>query len=623
MKSKVLLPLLFALLFCTALANAQLWSGILSPSRAVDWSHAGVIGGIPSSNWSQCVTTACNTVTTNGPSSTAAQINAAIASAPANSVVLLPAGTYSLSNEILLQSNVVLRGAGPMLTTLQFKSGGSSCKLAGNENVGICGSFNWNGAPENLTTWTAGYAQGSTVLTLGSVSGLTAGQVLILDQANDGSDTGDIFVCDTTSCSTEGGSPGRTVKGVDRNQQQYVKVQSVNSGTNQVTVTPGIYMPNWRSSQTPSAWWANTVIQNAGLENLTLDNTQSNMLTDVAIWNAYNCWIKNVRSLISNRNHVWLQYSAHITVRDSYFYGTLNSATLSYGLEPWQSGDLLIENNILDHIVTPVLLGGTSGTVVGYNYEVNGTTFASNPGWSMNGPSWSHDAGTEMILVEGNQGSGLMEDAIHGTHAMLTAFRNTYSGKQVPIRTQQTVPIILMSFTRFDNLIGNVLGTPGYHTTYETNEGASSTGKCDVSIYNLGWPTCECAKANPVPEDPLVASTLMRWGNYDVVNGAPQWNSSEVPSGLASYANAVPANHNLPPSFYLSSQPSWWSGAQWPAAGPDVSGGSGPGGYSYTIPAASCYASGTLTKGILNFDASNCYGGTNLQPPQNLTATVK
>lgn len=432
MKSKVLLPLLFALLFCSALANAQLWSGILSPSRAVDWSHAGVIGGIPSSNWSQCVTTACNTVTTNGPSSTAAQINAAIASAPANSVVLLPAGTYSLSNEILLQSNVVLRGAGPMLTTLQFKSGGSSCKLAGNENVGICGSFNWNGAPENLTTWTAGYAQGSTVLTLGSVSGLTAGQVLILDQANDGSDTGDIFVCDTTSCSTEGGSPGRTVKGVDRNQQQYVKVQSVNSGTNQVTVTPGIYMPNWRSSQTPSAWWANTVIQNAGLENLTLDNTQSNMLTDVAIWNAYNCWIKNVRSLISNRNHVWLQYSAHITVRDSYFYGTLNSATLSYGLEPWQSGDLLIENNILDHIVTPVLLGGTSGTVVGYNYEVNGTTFASNPGWSMNGPSWSHDAGTEMILVEGNQGSGLMEDAIHGTHAMLTAFRNTYSGNKFP-----------------------------------------------------------------------------------------------------------------------------------------------------------------------------------------------
>src|ERR1039457_350448 len=37
-------------------AFAQQWSGILDPSRAVDWSATspGVVGGIPSGSWTQC-----------------------------------------------------------------------------------------------------------------------------------------------------------------------------------------------------------------------------------------------------------------------------------------------------------------------------------------------------------------------------------------------------------------------------------------------------------------------------------------------------------------------------------------------------------------------------------------
>src|SRR5436309_6805615 len=92
--------------------EAELWSGIIDRSRAVDWSQAGVPGGIPNR------TTICATINPyNGP---ADQINNAIASCPANQVVFLNAGTYNLSSGINLLSHVTLRGAGADETKLAF-----------------------------------------------------------------------------------------------------------------------------------------------------------------------------------------------------------------------------------------------------------------------------------------------------------------------------------------------------------------------------------------------------------------------------------------------------------------------------------------------------------------------
>src|SRR5438309_10582357 len=120
-------PLRRVLLLCSLLvlcpstpAHAQLWSGILDPSRAVDWSQAGVPGGIPNR------TSICATL---NPGATAAQINSAIASCPAGQVVFLNAGTYSLSAGIDFanHSNVTLRGAGANQTFLVFSGGGTTC----------------------------------------------------------------------------------------------------------------------------------------------------------------------------------------------------------------------------------------------------------------------------------------------------------------------------------------------------------------------------------------------------------------------------------------------------------------------------------------------------------------
>src|SRR3989442_3273272 len=72
----------------TVRAAGEPWSGILDPSRAIDWSHAGVSGGIPNR------TTICASL---DPGSTAAQIDAAIAACPPDKDVFRPAWTFTPS----------------------------------------------------------------------------------------------------------------------------------------------------------------------------------------------------------------------------------------------------------------------------------------------------------------------------------------------------------------------------------------------------------------------------------------------------------------------------------------------------------------------------------------------
>src|SRR2546423_15109429 len=107
----------FFVLCFWASSQAQNWSGILDPKRAIDWSSAGA-GTIPAH------TTICTTL---NPGATAAQINSAIANCAANQTVFLSAGTYNLSGGLTVynKSNVTLRGNGANQTFLGFSSGGA------------------------------------------------------------------------------------------------------------------------------------------------------------------------------------------------------------------------------------------------------------------------------------------------------------------------------------------------------------------------------------------------------------------------------------------------------------------------------------------------------------------
>jgi hypothetical protein len=595
---------------------AQPWSGIVDPSRATDWSQAGVAGGIPNR------TTICATF---NPGASASQINAAIAACN-NGVVYLNAGTYNLSSGLIFnaKSNVTLRGAGPDQTSLVF-TGTNDC---GGYAASICvmGSNGWtggfSGGPVN---WTGGYTQGSTTITLASTAGLAAGQYIILDQLDDTSDPfPEVLNSGGSGFSTQGGPGGRS----SRSQMQFVKITAVNG--NNVSITPGLQMANWRSSRSPQVWWTGTWNTFDGIENLTLDHSSNTEMAGITFHSAANSWVKNVRSIRANRNHIWAILAAHIQVQDSYFYGTKNAASQSYGFETFGASDNLIQNNIFQHVSSPIMVGNVSGQVVSYNYMTD--HFVNFAGWLM-GSINGHDAGVNMVLIEGNTTGLWLQDSLHGTQNFFTGFRNYLSGWESG-KTGNTNPFTAMAYNRFSNVVGNVLGRAGYHTKYEDSYGAAN-GDPNHSIYLLGFAESgETTSSAGVNADSRVKATLMRWGNYDVVTNSVRWNASEVPSGLSKYANPVPSSQNLPASFYLSSKPSWWtSSVPWPPIGPDVNGGTGPGGKAYDIPAQVCFnntgndpAFGSLN--VRLFNANKCYAQASTPTPKpaaptNLSAIVK
>src|SRR6266851_2345453 len=129
--------LVVSIMFLPGLAAAQ-----IPGSRSVDWTHAGIPGGIPHA--------ACfQTVSASGGADDSVAIQNAINAAPAGSVICLNAGTYTLHRAstvcqgksddfgsgvyeaglCLTDKSVVLRGAGPNQTILRYGDGANVISL--------------------------------------------------------------------------------------------------------------------------------------------------------------------------------------------------------------------------------------------------------------------------------------------------------------------------------------------------------------------------------------------------------------------------------------------------------------------------------------------------------------
>jgi hypothetical protein len=639
MKHRAVPPIFFLLAAILSLAGgapvraqAQTppWTGIIAPSRAIDWSQAGVPGGIP------VRTTICASIAPEGSSSAPVaptDINAAIASCPAGEVVYLQPGNFYFSSGIDFanHSNVTLRGAGADQTFLFFSAPGGCDGF----NADVCvenGTNTWNASTPSSggytqANWTAGYAPGTTQITLDNTSGIVPGKtLLILDQLNDSNtDNGGIWVNDTNGVAEDDNPSGGYRSG--RAQEQVVLATAVSGST--VTISPGIYMPNWNAAQGPEAYWSTPAVTGDGIEDFSMANGGSN--GTVFDW-SYGCWMSGVRSIEGGMFHVLLSMSAHDTVQGSYFYGTKNAATESYGVDESGGTGNLVQDNIFQHIVSGEVIDGSSvGSVVAYNYSID-DYFAIGPGFMMDGFT-PHTAGVSFDLWEGNVGDGFVADDVHGPGYLWTLFRNRLRGYDLPADSQNdTTAVEIDAFHRFMNVVGNVLGYSGVSTTYQVAAPGGTNQDFVGDIYNLGWSNWAGWNVN----DPLTVSTLFRWGNYDLVNNAAEWNPLEVPSSLSALANPVPTTETLPASFFLSSKPAWWitpwGTPPWPAIGPDVTGGTASSnGHAYATPAELCYENSPNDQNypqdqsglyVKLFNAGSCYG----QPPAaptGLTAAVQ
>jgi hypothetical protein len=607
-ESPFLFPLI-SIVFClSAFSQGQNWSGILAPSRAANWTNAGVIGGIPSASWANCVTTACNTLF--GGSVTLATINSAISSAPANTVVRLPAGTFNLATTDavnLTRSNVVLRGQGANQTKLRGGRGGCGfvaaiCMSSGVSDINSATSVAVTAIP----------AKGATSLNVASNAGLSAGMYFGLDQLDDSNtDTHQIWICEVGNVCVDEGPSGYTRNGSARGQQEYHKVTSIAGNT--INFTPPAIYPNWRVSKSPEVFFKAQVV-NVGLEDLTLSTETDDVYAAIQFESCYSCWIRGVRNVdVATGSNVrdtfaLLFNSAFITIQDSYTYGATRFGSESAGIEFYDTSNNLIQNNIFVHIIAPFYLnGGGAGSVISYNYNIDNPWTVDTS--SINATVWMHATGGDFMLFEGNAGIGWWSDDIHGTHIFNSNFRNQWYGIDPanPGRTGQNTPLIVRAFGRYYNAVGNVLGTSGRQTAYS-------------QIYDL-----DAAQhpGGPVPNDSLVTTSLMRWGNYDTGTATVRFLNAEVPSSFndgsgspSLYVNAVPASQTLPASFYLNSKPSWFGSIPWPAIGPDVSGGNvaNVGGHANKNPAQSCFEGAAndpayAANTVRIFNAAACYAG--------------
>jgi hypothetical protein len=405
--------------------------------------------------------------------------------------------------------------------------------------------------PARHKQWLSGYAPGASAITVESLGDLSVGRLIYLDQLND---------TNTTATSTGGGAPGLGLysslsyptNGQDRYQQQVARVTSINGTT--LTITPPLCMPNWQAPLSPGIWWMSAnPLEGVGVEDLWVQGTDSANYPGYGLnfENCYGCWAKNVKVSFSSR-HIYTEFCSRMEIRHCHIETNPGSGPSNYGFSIFHTSGALIEDNICNAIQSPLLLCGVSGSVFGYNYMTN---FLSWDAWMTTAIS-THGNHPNMNLFEGNYADMLSLDNQWGSSIYNTAFRNRLTGcDESDMNTYNNRQAVTCSSgNRFENIVGNVLGTTGINTFYESynqNSGCHENGR----VYFLGSLYSWCS----IPgSDPVVYSSLLRVLNWDSANHAI-------------FPAIAPGGYqlsDLPASLYQPSKPAWFGSLKWPAIDP-------------------------------------------------------
>ena len=585
---------------------------IIPQERKIDWSQAGVEGGIPTR------TTICATIDAatygNGVTDASGAIQSALDSCPSGQVVYLPAGEYFLASSIILGSYVTLRGAGPDQTILLGDDIGS---------IVVIGASRSNTSGINIVS---GYTKGSEELVLEDASTITVGSYLRVDELNN--DTIPVTNVGYGTCTWCGRDYGNRVRG------QFVKVTGKNG--NNITISPEMYF-TFSADKIPQVQGQNYGIgaEYSGIEDLTIKNDwnpskvqgtdgkeyssvrdhtsssdgsdrpvtgdwdyywlktgedgssfpqwqpntayegdYSNSRVPLNIMNTANCWAKNIKIERCGSRCVQFQYNNYrFELRDSHITKCINKwdSNNCYGtlIGSYTSGTL-IENNIYESVSDgPMFAWSASGNVVGYNYIYDCHRVNVMRTWFQAIGAAHHGSHTSYNLWEGNEMEAAYFDQYWGSHSHNTMFRNRIIGKYmvdgIAVDNIQAIhSISTEKNVHYQNYIGNVLGTDNYHDKYENNCIGCPNGYYDKLIYRTGYVSSGSCSTDD--DDPETFNTMLRHMNYDYVS------DSVKHCGDAGEPNCQGTNGDtiLPDSLYYSSKPDWYGSAAWPAIGPDL-----------------------------------------------------
>lgn len=546
---------------------------ILPEDRRTVW-NPGIPGGVPpvatihttldAATYGDGATDATDAIR----SAIAAAGDAATAESP--QVVYLPAGVYRVSDMIVLdRSHVVLRGAGKGQTVIR-QTGGTIGVWIGELWADLSG--------ETVYDVVGSVPRGSRTLTVADATGIEPGDVLMLDQLEDGDPEGtsgwvwrwDLWWSMRGPWSEH---PDLSQRGPDsplgyRPIGQQVEVESV---TGNVLSLTNVVHAAYPESQHPQLFHTATVgrghhgIRYAGLEDLTVEGAVNVM---IEMSNAAYCWVRNVESNgddgVFYGIHVNLEHCYRAEVRETYAHHSSNlwpggnayGFALSYG-----TTDTLLEDNVA-YMLNKPFLGVTSGggNVIGYNYADEAVNGEPTGGWQESAIDASHGAFCHFTLLEGNLAPNLGTDATHGNNGWIVMFRNHATGRNSSGYTTGNLRAVgIDGRNREHTSVGNVLLTP------ETAVGAVlwSTPEEEnldpVAVYRIGTNTWNSAgeMSYGVWDDGTSLRLFHRHMDFDYVTNAL-------------YENPENPVRALPPSLYLRSRPAFFGTSDWPWVDPQA-----------------------------------------------------
>jgi hypothetical protein len=524
---------------------------ILSHDRLTVWNPGlNAVGGIPRR------TAVCATLSPSGGDDTA-PIQAALDACPEDGVVQLEAGAFAIGGEglVLERSGITLRGRGPALTRL-IRSPDS------NRHTIIFG-HRWVKYTQP-TDLAADAPAGSYSVTLVRNPGLEVGEVVLLDQQGDPRWS----MWNPTNQPPGDGSRGWFCR-YDRPLAQVMEIVAVQGTT--VTFDTPVHLDFLVANAAQLARYSAgepdgpmvPVTKWSGVEDLFVGYADGG-LGNVHFFDAAYCWAKNIESAYTDGVSVNFDGSFRCELRDSFVHTTVtpNPGGGGYGLG-WSRGasDNLVENNVVWNFnKVMVMRASGGGNVIGYNYLEDGWG-AGYPDIPEVGLNASHMATPHHELFEGNQSWNFSGDSYWGNSIYITAFRNHLTGRRRSLPPLQLVDAIQRRFVDvpewhfFYSFVGNVLGTPDMTPAPQSGfvyEAAPPWSFDPVPLWVIG-PQWDSGLDG---QDPVVAATTLRHGNYDFLTGGAVWDP-----GIAS--------HDLPDSLYLSGRPAFFGTDPWPWVTPE------------------------------------------------------